>query len=752
MDIASGESHDTDRAAVGPGTGWGGGASREGTMGNEPVTRLLAVPPGRRPWWGGRRGRAIAGAAALVAVAVLLVSSFGLLGHPAGTTAQASGEIYLAPAAAVGANPFTASVMVGQTSVPPTTAPPAPAEAPPVAGAQPPPAPPPDQQAPPPPAPAPPPPTPAETPPVVAASVDAAPPAAITTVSGSVPQLYGGTVGSGACDPQRLADLLAAAPDVAADWAFAQGVDTTAVPDLIQGLAPVLLLDDARVTDWGRVDGRAVPRQTVLEDGTAVMVDSFGAPRVRCLSGDPLGPPEVVRKGSRFVGSPWPRFRPANLVVIVPAPAPLPQVVLLDTGSGQAFARPVGGTGKSDIAPEAFAADLQAKAATAGGGRQAPEQLFQAQPASAVQEAAISPPGGPPGASVVASGTGWPAGDRIAIEPCVGNRPETCALRAELAVFATADAGGAFSGVALRVPASVSPSDYVEFYLRDVRPGQKPYSFDVPWSVSGAACDQDCAAPSGCHPPYCDPAGKRGCRCSSRAELVCALDSCDQCPPSRCARGLTALATPHATQTPRPPPTDTPSPRASQQQVHAAPGSSGSPPPGGRATTSSGTTSSSSSSTRSGTASGSPSTGTTTTTTRTATGSTSTSSSQSRTTATPGPSGSSRPSPSATTGTQPPRASPTPASPTATAQPSPPKPAPTATAQPSPPKPAPTATAQPQPPPPTPTPQPKPPPPTPTPQPKPPPPTSTPPPKPSQQSTPRPAPSGQAKPRPGPTP
>ncbi|HEY2702409.1 MAG TPA: DUF6777 domain-containing protein [Candidatus Dormibacteraeota bacterium] len=731
-------------------------------MGNEPVTRLLAVPAGRRPWWGGRRRRAIAGAAALAAVTLLLVSTLGLPGHPARTTAQASGEIYLAPAAAVGANPFTASVMVGQTSVPPATAPPAQAETPPVADAQQPPAPPADQQAPPPP-----------PPPPAAATVDAAPPTAITTVSGSVPQLYGGTVGSGACDPQRLADLLAAAPDVAADWAFAQGVDATAVPDLIQGLAPVLLLDDARVTDWRRVDGRAVPRQTVLEDGTAVLVDRFGAPRVRCLSGDPLGPPEVVSKGSRFVGSPWPRFRPANLVVIVPASAPLPQVVLLDTGSGQAFARPVGGTGTSDVAPEAFAADLQAKAAAAGGGQPAPEQLFQAQPASAVQEASISPPGGPPGASVVASGTGWPAGDRIAIEPCVGSRPETCSLRSELAVLATADAGGAFAGVVIRVPATVSPSDYVEFYLRDVRPGQRPYSFDVPWSVSGAACDHDCAAPSGCHPPYCDPAGKRGCRCSSRAEPVCALDSCDQCPPSRCARGLTALATPHATQTPRPPPTDTPSPRPSQQQIHAAPGSSGSPPATGHGTTLSATTSSG---TRTGTASGSPATGTTTTT-RTATASTSTSTSQSRSTPTPGPSGPSHPSPSATTGTQPPRTSPTPASPTATAQPSPPKPAPTATAQPSPPKPAstataqptppkpaPTATAQPQPPPPTPTPQPKPPPPTPTPQPKPPPPTPTPQPKPppptptpqpkpSQQSTPAPPPPRQGgQPRPGPSP
>ncbi|HEY0408759.1 MAG TPA: hypothetical protein VGE42_00670, partial [Candidatus Dormibacteraeota bacterium] len=140
-------------------------------MGNEPGTRRLAVPVGPRPWWGGRRRWAIAGGAGLLAGTVLLVSTCGLLGRPAGTTAQVAGEIYLTPASAVGANPFTASVMVGQESTPPDTATPAPAEAPapPVADAQPPPAPPPaDQQASPPPAP---PPPPAETPPVAAATV-----------------------------------------------------------------------------------------------------------------------------------------------------------------------------------------------------------------------------------------------------------------------------------------------------------------------------------------------------------------------------------------------------------------------------------------------------------------------------------------------------------------------------------------------------------------------------------------------------
>jgi hypothetical protein len=696
---------------MGPGRDGATAADERGAMGNEPRTRRLAVPVGPRPWWGGRRGRAIAGGAGLLAGTVLLVSTCGLLGRPAGSTAQVAGEIYLAPASAVGANPFTASVMVGQVSTPPDTATPAPAEAPPppVADAQPPAAPlPADQQAPPPPAP--PPPPAAETPPVAAATVDTAPPTAITTVGGSVPQLYGGTVGSGACDSQRLADLLAAAPDVAADWAFAQGIDAAVVPDFIQGLAPVLLLDDARVTDWRRVDGRAAARQTVLEEGTAVLVDRFGTPRVRCRSGDPLALPEVVRKGSRFVGSPWVRFRPENLVVIVPASAPLPRVVLLDSGSGQAFARPLGGTGRSDIAPDDLAADLQARAAAAGGGQPAPEQPSQAQPPSAVQEAGLSPPGGPPGASVAASGTGWPAGDRIEIEPCVGSRPETCALLGDLAVVATADAGGAFSGVALRVPVTVRPSDYVEFYLRDVRPGQRPYSFDAPWSVSGSTCDQECGAPSGCHPPYCDPAGKRGCRCSSRAEAVCALDSCEQCPPSRCARSLTALATPHPTQTPRPQPTGTPPPRsASPQQLHTAPAS---PPSTGRGTTSpSGT-----STTRTGTPSGSPSTGATASATTAAA-----STSQSRSTTTPGPSASSRPSPSASAATQP-------------------KPPP------------PTPTAQPKPPPPTPTAQPKPPPPTPTAQPKPPPPTPTAQPKPSQPSTPPPAPSRQGPPRPGPSP
>ncbi|HEX6493539.1 MAG TPA: serine/threonine protein kinase, partial [Candidatus Dormibacteraeota bacterium] len=81
-----------------------------------------------------RKGIAAAGVAVALILGVIL--TFGVLGHGGGG-AQASGEIYLAPAASTGPNPFTASLMTpGVTAAPPPTAPPPSAETPPVAAPQ----------------------------------------------------------------------------------------------------------------------------------------------------------------------------------------------------------------------------------------------------------------------------------------------------------------------------------------------------------------------------------------------------------------------------------------------------------------------------------------------------------------------------------------------------------------------------------------------------------------------------------------
>ncbi len=308
-----------------------------------------------------------------------------------------------------------------------------------------------------------------------------------------------------------------------------------------------------RVTDWRRVDGRGVAFQVVLERGTTVLVDHYGLPRVRCLSGDPLGLPDRVLQSARFVGTPWSRFEPATVIAIAPAPAVVPTLVLLDVSTGRPFGRPVGGDVRTDIDTDTLVADQAKLGVTLTlAAPQAPDQ---------VQDLQLSPWGGPPGTTVLAFGTGWPAGDRLLIEPCVGDRPETCALRTDVAVFTVAGPDGSFRAVELRVPGNVNLGDYVEFYVQDTREDHRGRTFDSPWTVAARDCRDDCAEVAGCHPPFCGGGGggdqaqdrhDHGCRCMVRSAPVCQIDGCGGggCPKDSCVQAF--REEPAATPRPHP--------------------------------------------------------------------------------------------------------------------------------------------------------------------------------------------------------
>jgi hypothetical protein len=656
-----------------------------------------------------RKGIAAFGVVAGLLLALLL--AFGVLGRGGGT-ASAAGEIYLAPAASTGPNPFTASLMTqAAPALPPTppaseaTPPTAPqAEAPPGSGA----------------APAPP-----KAPTVNAA---AAPATTLTSVDASVPQLYGGRMGVSPCDGGLLVKQLDGDSGVARAWAVAEGIDVESVHEFVDRLVPVDVLDDVQVTDWRRVDGRGVAFQAVLERGTTVLVDQFGLPRVRCLSGDPLGLPDKVQRSARFVGEKWERFQPAAVIVIVPAAKALPTLVLLETSSGQPFGRPVGGGGRPDIDSQTLVAS-QARFGVVL--NQAVEQS-----ADAVQDIRLSPSGGPPGSIVLVIGTGWPAGDRLRIEPCVGSRPETCSLRTDAAVFVVVDPDGhfraaqlrvpdvvladaevgGFRGVQVHVPSDVRTSDYVEFYVRDLNDNHRSRTFSAPWKVAAAECNADCGATTGCHPPYCDSGGGadyHGCRCLVRTDPVCTFESCDGCPKDRCAARLRAEPSPTA----RPPSNSSaqPSNRSGAQQQLVQGQRSGTTSGSSSTGTQQGQSSSTRTQTSQSTGSGSQSTQTAHTQTSQSSGRSSTQSSTQQTTTqsssrttqtTPPP----RPTASPTSAPPPPpkpTASPTsapPPPPKPTASPTsapPPPPKPTASpTSPPPPPPKPTASPSPAPPPP----------------------------------------------------
>jgi hypothetical protein len=238
------------------------------------------------------------------------------------TTVGAPGEIFLQEAAAQGPDPFTDSAAAAAPSstvpsnVPVTLAPSgAGGAAPPTAPTFPPPGP------------------------------GASAPGGTTTVrplSGSAPGLYGGTGDQRVCDKQQMIDFLGRNPAKAAAFARVQGIATSEVGSYVDSLTPVLLRSDTRVTNHGFRNGRPTARQTVLQAGTAVMVDNRGVPRVRCACGNPLLPPQAVQTAPRYTGPAWPGFSPTNVTVIQQSTTVINVITVINVTNGTPYGQPTG--------------------------------------------------------------------------------------------------------------------------------------------------------------------------------------------------------------------------------------------------------------------------------------------------------------------------------------------------------------------------------------------------------------------------
>ncbi|WP_222268750.1 serine/threonine-protein kinase [Modestobacter marinus] len=186
----------------------------------------------------------------------------------------------------------------------------------------------------------------------------APPPGASGTVSGDAPGLYGGS-GTDECRPEDIASFLDAHPDRAAAWAGAQGIQTSEIRSFLGRLTSLTLRADTAVTNYGYRDGVATPIQSVLQAGTAVLVDERGAPRVRCACGNPLGPP-APRTAVRYEGATWSGFSPRAVTVVRPAPAPVQEFVIVEPDTQAVVARPCATTGQLDhpVDPAAVEAAL----------------------------------------------------------------------------------------------------------------------------------------------------------------------------------------------------------------------------------------------------------------------------------------------------------------------------------------------------------------------------------------------------------
>ncbi|MGV9314901.1 DUF6777 domain-containing protein [Streptomyces sp. NPDC003691] len=175
----------------------------------------------------------------------------------------------------------------------------------------------------------------------------------LRTMSGATPGLYGGTRSVGSCDVEKQITLLRADGAKASAFAGDADISRKALPSFLRGLTPVVLRADTRVTGHGyRAGGWAPARQTVLQAGTAVLVDDRGRPRVRCASGTPLSDPVAVKGGVIQKGAAWNGYRTDRVVVVKGTTRPLESLVIVDVAEDTWIDRGTGTDGEDDRRPE----------------------------------------------------------------------------------------------------------------------------------------------------------------------------------------------------------------------------------------------------------------------------------------------------------------------------------------------------------------------------------------------------------------
>jgi hypothetical protein len=172
--------------------------------------------------------------------------------------------------------------------------------------------------------------------------------------------LYGGTVNYAECDREKMITFLGAHPaqagafvealnsDSTLYWSGGRALTVVDIPVYLRELTPVLLRLDTRVTNHGFDGAHFTTLQSVLQAGTALLVDAHGVPRVRGYSGSPLTGPNALAGAPKLVGTPWTGYRPGALAAVHPSTVTITNFVLVDVVTGHPFNRPAGTTGDKD--------------------------------------------------------------------------------------------------------------------------------------------------------------------------------------------------------------------------------------------------------------------------------------------------------------------------------------------------------------------------------------------------------------------
>jgi len=227
---------------------------------------------------------------------------------------------------------------------------------------------------------------------------------------GNLPGLYGGTMDNATCDAGQLVTYLDETPAKAAAWARVLDIDPSEIEQYVDELTPVTLRTDTRVTNHGYAGGRATPIQAVLQAGTAVFVNRYGTPVVKCYCGNPLTRP-ITYTAPTYTGPTWRGFSPSSITIIKQTITVVRIYRLYDFDGGDIFGRPAGTDGSQDVppggdvittpeAPAVPATPTPPPATTPAGASESPTASFSPNPGRQGDTFTLTVSGFAPGATV----------------------------------------------------------------------------------------------------------------------------------------------------------------------------------------------------------------------------------------------------------------------------------------------------------------------------------------------------------------
>jgi hypothetical protein len=255
------------------------------------------------------------------------------------------------------------------------------------------------------------------------------------TFRGNLAGLYGGTLNYATCNASQLVNFLDENFGKARAWAATEGITVAEIHDYVASLTPVILRTDTRVTNHGYVNGVATAYQAVLQAGTAVFVNRYGLPVIKCYCGNPLTAP-LARATPIYTGPPWTTFSTTRITIIQKSTTIIKTFRLYDPSTGEIFARPAGTDGTQDSPPPSQTTSTTQSTPPPQQPSQT-TQTTQSQPQAPQEQpsASFSPNPGRQGDNFVLSASGFQPNTQLSVRLV---RPDGVA---EQYVIQTGDAG-----------------------------------------------------------------------------------------------------------------------------------------------------------------------------------------------------------------------------------------------------------------------------------------------------------------------